>query len=257
MDSMTEPIIRLKDEAGARFGSISRNYDEDRPLSAFVALMAAYSGTLVALAAFAASRRKLVGRIGGKDLALYSVATFRLARILAKDPITSPIRAPFTELQGTTGSSPAIKRKQGFEEGIAGHDNIRIVRSQTGDFTRAKGKEVMESFLKAEDGGKNICALYAHNDDMGLGAIEAIKAAGLKPGQDIKIVTVDAVKDGMTALANGEINFIVECNPLLGEQLMDLAEQVVAGEELPKRVQTEETTFTQEQAKQVLSERQY
>ncbi|MGO7616556.1 substrate-binding domain-containing protein, partial [Rhizobium ruizarguesonis] len=70
------------------------------------------------------------------------------------------------ELQGTTGSSPAIARKKGFEEALAGHDNLKIVRSQTGDFTRTKGKEVMESFLKAENGGKDICALYAHNDDM-------------------------------------------------------------------------------------------
>jgi simple sugar transport system substrate-binding protein len=92
---------------------------------------------------------------------------------------------------------------------------------------------------------------------MGLGAIEAIEAAGKVPGQDIKIITVDAVKDGMAALAEGKINFIVECNPLLGPQLMDLAKQVVAGQEVPKRVVTEETTFTQEQAKQALPGRQH
>lgn len=99
------------------------------------------------------------------------------------------------ELQGTVGSSPAINRKQGFEEAIAGHANITIVRSQTGDFTRSKGKEVMEGFLKAEDGGKNICAVYAHNDDMAVGAIQAIKDAGLKPGSDILVVSIDAVPD--------------------------------------------------------------
>ena len=95
------------------------------------------------------------------------------------------------ELQGTTGSSPAINRKKGFEEAIAGHANLKIVRSQTGDFTRTKGKEVAESFLKAENGGKNICALYAHNDDMAVGAIQAIKEAGLKPGKDILVVSID------------------------------------------------------------------
>ena len=79
----------------------------------------------------------------------------------------------------------------------------------------------------------------------------------MKPGTDIKIITVDAVKDGMTALSKGEINFIVECNPLLGPQLMDLAKKVVAGEEVPKRVVTEETTFDQEQAAEVLDQRQY
>jgi simple sugar transport system substrate-binding protein len=128
------------------------------------------------------------------------------------------------------------------------------VASQTGDFTRDGGKKVMETFLNSEDG---IDVVYAHNDDMGLGAIEAIEAAGLTPGEDIKIITVDAVKDGMAALAEGKISFIVECNPLLGPQLMDLAQKVVDGEEVPKRVVTEETTFTQAQAKDVLAQRQY
>jgi galactofuranose transport system substrate-binding protein len=158
------------------------------------------------------------------------------------------------ELQGTTGAAPAIDRKEGFEEAIASRPEIEIVASQTGDFTRSGGKQVMEAFLRSTP---DINVVYAHNDDMGLGAIEAIRAAGKVPGQDIKIITVDAVKAGMEALAAGEINFIVECNPLLGEQLMDLAEKIVAGEEVPARVVTEETTFDQEQAKEALPERQY
>lgn len=97
------------------------------------------------------------------------------------------------ELQGTTGSSPAIDRKTGFENAIAGHENLEIVRSQTGDFTRAMGKEVMESFLQAENGGADICALYAHNDDMAVGAIQAIKEAGLAPGSDILVVSPAAM----------------------------------------------------------------
>ena len=113
------------------------------------------------------------------------------------------------ELQGTTGSSPAINRKKGFEEALAGHDNIKITRSQTGDFTRTKGKEVMESFIKAEGGGKEICAVYAHNDDMAVGAIQAIKEAGLKPGSEIKIVSIDAVPDIFKAMADGEANATV------------------------------------------------
>ncbi|MET9231538.1 ABC transporter substrate-binding protein [Lentzea sp. NPDC003310] len=158
------------------------------------------------------------------------------------------------ELQGTTGAAPAIDRKKGFEEKIAAKPDIKVVASQTGDFTRSGGKQVMEAFLKSQP---KIDVVYAHNDDMGLGAIEAIKAAGKVPGKDIKIITVDAVKDGMQALANGEINFIVECNPLLGKQLMDLAKKVVAGEQVPERVVTEEGTFTQEQAKAALPQRQY
>ncbi|MGW5159023.1 ABC transporter substrate-binding protein [Nonomuraea wenchangensis] len=158
------------------------------------------------------------------------------------------------ELQGTTGSAPANDRKSGFQEVIGADPKFKIIASQTGDFTRAKGKEVMEAFLKSNP---DIDVLYAHNDDMGLGAIEAIEGAGKVPGKDIKIITVDAVKDGMQALADGKINFIVECSPLLGPQLMDLAKKVVKGEQVPARVVTEETTFTQEQAKQVLSSRQY
>lgn len=158
------------------------------------------------------------------------------------------------ELQGTTGAAPAIDRKEGFEDVISSDSSIAITASQTGDFTRDGGKKVMESFLKSE---KGIDVVYAHNDDMGLGAIEAIEAAGLVPGKDVKIITVDAVKDGMTALAEGKINFIVECSPLLGPQLMELAEKVVAGDEVEKRIVTEETTFTQEQAVEALPTRQY
>ncbi|MEQ4720079.1 ABC transporter substrate-binding protein [Nonomuraea sp. B19D2] len=165
-----------------------------------------------------------------------------------KDPVN------IVELQGTTGSAPANDRKSGFQEVIGADPKFKIIASQTGDFTRAKGKEVMEAFLKSNP---DIDVLYAHNDDMGLGAIEAIEGAGKVPGKDIKIVTVDAVKDGMQALADGKISFIVECSPLLGPQLMDLAKKVVKGEQVPARVVTEETTFTQEQAKQVLSSRQY
>ncbi len=158
------------------------------------------------------------------------------------------------ELQGTTGSAPANDRKAGFAEVIGADPKFKIVASQTGDFTRAKGKEVMEAFLKSTP---DIDVLYAHNDDMGLGAIEAIEGAGKVPGKDIKIITVDAVKDGMQALADGKINFIVECSPLLGPQLMDLAQKVLKGESIPPRVVTEETTFTQEQAKAALPTREY
>ncbi len=158
------------------------------------------------------------------------------------------------ELQGTPGAAPANDRKAGFAEVIKADPKFKVVASQTGQFTRTDGKEVMEAFLKAQP---KIDVLYAHNDDMGLGAIEAIEAAGKKPGTDIKIITVDAVKDGMTALAAGKINYIVECSPLLGPQLMDLAKKVNAGETVEQRVVTEETTFTQEQAKAALPDRKY
>ncbi|MEV0729641.1 ABC transporter substrate-binding protein [Polymorphospora sp. NPDC050346] len=165
---------------------------------------------------------------------------------------TGPVN--IVELQGTTGSAPANDRKKGFAEAIAANPNLSIVASQSGDFTRAGGKQVMEQFLKANP---KIDVLFAHNDDMGLGALEAITAAGKVPGKDIIIITIDAVRDGMQALADGKFNFIAECSPLLGPQLMDLAKKVHAGETVPPRIETEETTFTQEQAKEALPNRKY
>lgn len=180
----------------------------------------------------------------GKKAGEWTVENFKSA--------SAPVN--IVELQGTTGSAPANDRKKGFTDAIATNPNLKIVASQTGDFTREGGKTVMEAFLKSQP---KIDMVFAHNDDMALGAIQAMEAAGKVPGKDITIVSIDAVKDGMQALADGKINFIVECNPLLGAQLMDLVKKVKAGETVPARVVTEETTFTQEQAKTVLPERKY
>ncbi|ANT61994.1 sugar ABC transporter substrate-binding protein [Salipiger sp. CCB-MM3] len=151
---------------------------------------------------------------------------------------------PVVELQGTTGSSPAISRKKGFEEAIAAADNISITRSQTGDFTRAQGKVVMESFLKSE-GGENICALYAHNDDMAVGAIQAIKEAGLKPGEDIKIVSIDSVPDIHLAMKAGEANATVELTPNMAGPAFDVLEAYWKdGTMPPKWIQTESKLYT-------------
>lgn len=150
------------------------------------------------------------------------------------------------ELQGTTGSSPAIDRKTGFEQAISGHDNLEIVRSQTGDFTRAQGKEVMESFLQAENGGADICALYAHNDDMAVGAIQAIKEAGLQPGTDILVVSIDAVPDIFQAMAAGEANATVELTPNMAGPAFDALEAYWAAGTMPEKfIQTESRLFTQ------------
>ncbi|MDQ0224068.1 ABC transporter substrate-binding protein [Metabacillus niabensis] len=159
------------------------------------------------------------------------------------------------ELQGTVGSAPAIDRKEGFEEVIKEHPNLKIIKSQTGDFTRAKGKEVMEAFLKSE--GDNIDVLYAHNDDMAIGAIQAIEEYGLKPGEDIKIIGVDAVKGAFEAMAAGKMNVTVECNPLFGPQMVDLIEAHLAGEKIEKRVAVEESMYTMDQAEELLPTRQY
>lgn len=167
---------------------------------------------------------------------------------------SAPGSVNIVQLEGTTGADPAIDRNSGFADAISANPNLRVIASQTGDFTRSGGKQVMEAFLKANP---QIDMVFSQNDDMGLGAMEAIEAAGKKPGQDIKIVTIDATHDGMQALADGKFNYIVECNPLLGPQLMDLAKQVVAGEPVPERVVTPDEAFDQQQAAAVLPDRKY
>jgi galactofuranose transport system substrate-binding protein len=159
------------------------------------------------------------------------------------------------ELQGTTGSAPAIDRKKGFQDIIGADPRFKIIRSQTGDFTRAKGKEVMEAFLKAE--GKKINVLYAHNDDMAIGAIQAIEEAGKKPGKDIIIVSIDGVKGAFEAMIAGKLNVSVECSPLLGPQLMQAVKDLKAGKTLPKRIVTQEGVFPMEVAAKEFPSRKY
>lgn len=159
------------------------------------------------------------------------------------------------ELQGTVGSAPAIDRKKGFEEIIKADPKFKIIRSQTGDFTRAKGKEVMEAFLKAE--GKKINVLYAHNDDMAIGAIQAIEEAGMKPAKDITIISIDAVKGAFEAMIAGKLNVSVECSPLLGPQLMQAVKDLKAGKTLPRRIVTQEGIFPMETAAAEFPKRKY
>jgi simple sugar transport system substrate-binding protein len=173
---------------------------------------------------------------------------------VVKQYASAPGPVNIVQLEGTTGADPALERSSGFAKAIAANPNLRVIASQSGDFTRSGGKQVMEAFLKANP---KIDMVFAQNDDMGLGAIEAIEAAGLKPGQDIKIVAVDATHDGMQALADGKFNFLVECNPLLGPQLMDIAKKVAAGESVPTRIVTPDQTFDQQQAAAVLPDRKY
>ena len=170
------------------------------------------------------------------------------------DNYKKPGDVNIVELQGTVGSAPAIDRKKGFEEVIKKDPRFKITRSQTGDFTRAKGKEVMEAFLKTD---KNIQVLYAHNDDMAIGAIQAIEAAGLKPGQDIIIVSIDAVKGAFEAMMAGKLNVTVECNPQLGPQLMTVVKEVLEGKEQPKWVKTKEGVFPMETAAKEFPNRKY
>lgn len=158
------------------------------------------------------------------------------------------------ELQGTTGSAPAIDRYNGFRNVMKNHSNWKITRSQTGNFTSSEGKMVMEAFLKAD---RNIDVLYAHNDQMALGAIQAIKEAGLRPGKDIIIVGIDAVKGAFEAMVAGEMNASIECSPLLGPQAVQAVRDLRDGKKLPARIWTIEGIFDQTTAVAALPTRQY
>jgi galactofuranose transport system substrate-binding protein len=163
-------------------------------------------------------------------------------------------KANIIELQGTPGAAPAIDRKKGFEEGISQHPEMRIIASQSGDFRRSNGKEVMEALIKNH---ADITAVYAHNDDMALGAIQAIEEAGRKPGADILVVSIDGVRGAFEAMVAGKLNATVECNPLLGPLAFDAVEQALAGETLPKRIVVEDKVYDQSIASEVIGSRLY
>jgi ABC-type sugar transport system, periplasmic component len=159
--------------------------------------------------------------------------------------------AKIFELQGTMGSGPQIDRQKAFQD-VVGED--KIVGRASGDFTRAQGKTTMEAALQTYP---DLNLVYSHNDDMGLGAIEAIEAAGKVPGKDIQIVTIDGVRDGLQALVDGKFNFVVECNPVFGEQLGELMKSIVAGEEVTESTVVEDKTFDQTITQEEVDARPY
>jgi ABC-type sugar transport system substrate-binding protein len=160
------------------------------------------------------------------------------------------------ELSGTTGSGAAVGRSKGFKEAL--NANIKILDSQTGDFTRAEAKPVMEAFLKKYKPGVDFQGVEIQNDDMGLGAIEAMKAAGVKPG-DLKIVSFDGTRGGFQAMVDGWFQADVECNPLLGPQVYDMALKLMNGQgaTITKEVLTNETVYYPDNAAALLPTRQY
>jgi ABC-type sugar transport system substrate-binding protein len=169
------------------------------------------------------------------------------------DDGTQPIN--IVQIEGTTGSAPAIDRATGFANILAKHANWKITRSQTGDFTVDGGKAVMEAFLKSD---KTIQVVYCHNDGEAQGAIQAIKDAGLKPGKDIIVIGVDGVKAAFQSMVAGEQNASIECNPLLGPQALQAVKDLIINKKkLPARIWTIEGVFDQTNAAAALPTRQY
>jgi len=159
------------------------------------------------------------------------------------------------ELQGTPGSAPANERRKAFADALAKHPGLKIIDTQSGNFERSGGKQVMEAFLKKH--GKAINVVYAHNDDMALGAAQAIEEAGLKPGKDITLVSIDAIGEAVKAVAEGRLNCTVECNPLFGPKVYDTVAKVLAGETVPKKSFNKDELFDATNAAKVLPTRQY
>lgn len=159
------------------------------------------------------------------------------------------------ELKGTVGSTPSIERNKGFVDTIKEKANLLITSSKNANFTFEGGKEVMSEILQ-ERGGR-IDVLYAHNDDMALGAIESIEEYGLIPGKDILIISVDGTRKAFEKMIEGKINSVVECNPLLGPQLMQAIKELMQGRNLPKRIVTKESIFTEAMAEKELDNRKY
>lgn len=164
-------------------------------------------------------------------------------------------KAKIIELEGSPGAAPAIDRKKGFAAGIAAFPEMKIIAAQSGDFETGKGKEVTETLLQQH--GKDVTAIYAHNDNMALGAIEAIKAAGKKPGQDIIVLSIDGVKTAFQAMVKGELNCTVECNPLLGPAAFDAVEKALKGDKLDKKTIVQDRVFDQSSAAAELPNRKY
>ena len=159
------------------------------------------------------------------------------------------------ELQGTPGSAPTNERRKSFADGIAKFPGLKLIDSQSGDFRRSGGKEVMEAFLKKH--GKAINVVYAHNDDMALGAIQAIEEAGLKPGKDITVLSIDGIKEALQAVVAGKLGCSVECNPLFGPKVYDTISAVLAGKTVAKKLFNVDTLFDAKNTAAIIASREY
>ncbi len=157
-------------------------------------------------------------------------------------------------LQGTIGSSAQVGRTKGVEEKLPDHPNWTMLDKQTGEFTQSKGQEVMESFLKSYD---DIDVVIAENDNMAFGAIDAIRAAGMEPGEDIIIIGFDAVRAAFEAMIAGDMNCSVECNPLHGPRVSEIIEKLEKGEEVEKTWYVDEGVFPASEAADLIDSRPY
>ena len=156
-------------------------------------------------------------------------------------------KAKIIELEGTTGASPANDRKKGFHDAIKSESGMEVLASQDGDFARDKGRQVTETLLQAHPDAD---VIYAHNDEMALGAIAALEAAGKTPGDDVKIISIDGSRDALQAIIDGKMGATVECNPRFGPKAYDTLEKYAAGEEIPPKIINPDKFFDEKNAKE-------
>ncbi|MDQ5829916.1 MAG: ABC transporter substrate-binding protein [Actinomycetota bacterium] len=157
--------------------------------------------------------------------------------------------AKIAELEGTTGASVTNDRAEGFRNAIQGESGMEIVASQSGDFTRAGGQKVMEQLIQANP---DINAVYAHNDEMAIGAIQALKDAGKTPGEDVTLVSIDGTRDALQAIIDGELGATVESNPRFGPLTFETVEKFLAGEPIPQKIILEDRFFDKSNAKEFI-----
>lgn len=198
--------------------------------------------------------REIEGGKAGEDYVTFIGSNFieegkRAGEWLAKQ---TNGKAGIIELLGSSGASVANDRHQGFEDAIKAHPDMKIIAAQTGNFTRAEGQKVMESLIQAH--GKAITAVYTHNDEMALGAIQALKAANMNPGKDVLVVSVDGQKSALEAIIRGEMNATVECNPRFGPVAFDTLEKFKRKESIPAKIINQDRFFDSTNARQLVGE---
>jgi ribose transport system substrate-binding protein len=198
--------------------------------------------------------RELTGARAGEDFVTFIGSNFveegkRAGEWLAQH---AKGKAGIIELLGTAGSSVANDRHQGFADAIKAHPEMRIIASQDANFTRAQGQRVMENLIQAH--GRSITAVYTHNDEMALGAIQALTAANMNPGKDVIIVSVDGQRSALEAIVRGEMNATVECNPRFGPIAFDTLERYRRREPIPPKIIVPDRFFDATNAAQFVNE---
>ncbi|MEV7549314.1 ABC transporter substrate-binding protein [Amycolatopsis sp. NPDC089917] len=152
-------------------------------------------------------------------------------------------------LLGASGNNVTTDRTKGFKDEIAGTAGVQIVAEQTGEFDRSKGQAVMEQLIQSNP---EITAVYAENDEMGIGAVTALKAAGKTPGKDVKIVSIDGTRNAVQLIADGSYNAVIESNPRFGPLAFSTLQDFAAGKEIPPTVVISDDQYDSANAAQKL-----